>query len=211
MTNLIQFQNQSNELTEQEQLLYEVLQQKRINSLDFKLKEIENKFTTLNVDLEKQAMITGEVSKKIDDVDAEFSKEINKLNYDIKKQHEKMTYQKEITEKFYFSQAGLGAKMCPPIGSQYMGKLLRVVGICKKESSHTTPYSQYTTGVNPLCVTRSFEGIPTWVYHGDRTWYLIKNHLDKLEVYNDFSNKKTKSEIHAFIEELFNEYVLEKA
>jgi len=180
------------ELSEQEILTLEILQQKKLNCLTLKLKQAEDKIQSLNVDLEKQSMITGQINQKVD-----------KLAYDLSQQFEKISQQKEATFKTHVSLGALGAMHAPLIGAVFMGKLLRIVGICQKESNYTKPYSTYTEGEKPLVMNLIGErGYSSFYYHGERTWKLIRKHLSELDVLNDFDACQTKSAIHDFIEKL---------
>lgn len=181
------------ELTEQELLTLEILQQKHINSLTLKLNQATKQIETLSVNLEKQVSITEEINNKVD-----------KLNIDLSQQYEKISHRQHDLIFNYIGLSALGALHAPSIGSQYMGKLLRLLDICKK-SNRTEALSEYTRGNDPIAKTHIINGYSTWVFHSSKTWELVKKKLSDRGILNDFEQWTTRDNLHKFIATLEQE------
>lgn len=173
--------SENNFLTPEENLMLEQLQAKKIQSMQFQIESLRKENKQLFTELHTQG------------------NDIKLLKNDLTSQYEKISYQQQKTTKDYLGLSQLGALHSPPIGSQYMGKLLRKVGVCQK-FGNTQPRSEYLSGKDPLVINKVGEsGYMSWYYHHDRTWRIIKRKLDDTGLRNEFESCKTKDELHSFI------------
>lgn len=141
---------------------------------------------------------------------------IENINNDLNKHNERFeivenNLKRNIEKEVFFAnldkhvnQRGLG-ELNPygvKIGSEHVGILLKVVGICLSTSSRTIPHSENTQGKTPLCVLKNVNGNPAYYYHSGKTWKKIKNELEKIGAWIDFGLCKNTNEVHVFIKKL---------
>lgn len=173
--------SENNYLTPEENLMLEKLQAKKIQSMQFEIEKLSKENKILFTELHVQG------------------NDIKLLKNDLTNQYEKISYQQQKTTKDYLGLGQLGALHSPPIGAQYMGELLRKIGICNK-FGNTQPRSEYLSGKDPLVINKVGEsGYMSWYYHYDRTWKIIRRKLDDSGLRNEFESCKTKDELHKFI------------
>lgn len=173
--------SENNFLTPEENLMLEQLQAKKIQSMQFEIEKLSKENRLIYSELHVQG------------------NDIKLIKNDLANQYEKISYQQQKTSKDYLGLSQLGALHSPPIGAQYMGELLRKVGICNK-FGNTQPKSEYTSGKDPLVINRVGDsGFMSWYYHHSRTWKIIQKKLDDSGVRNEFEGCKTKDDLHKFI------------
>lgn len=130
--------------------------------------------------------------------------DISTVRGDLAKQYDKISHAQNDLIFNYVGLSALGASHSPPIGSQHMGKLLRLVEICKK-ANRTEPLSEYTRGNEPIAKTLIINGYSSWVFHNRKTWDLIKKKLNDKGILNDFEQWSKKDDLHNFINMLDGE------
>ena len=185
--------------SQEDNIQLELLQTRKIKSMEFALILLKKENQELKNT--QDALTTKQVKQDhlLDTMQVDITDKFNVLKTDLTNQYEKINYQQSAVTKNYVGLTGLGSFHSPNIGSQYMGKLLRKVGICN-EFGNTQPKSNFTSGKEPLSINYvGTAGFPSFLYHTVRTWALITKRIDDMGIRNEFESCKTKDELHEFI------------
>jgi len=138
------------------------------------------------------------------DLIAEFQNETNakidKMSESIIAIQEKKNHVEQPRDG-YVTQAGLGAQYTPSIGSQYIGILLRKVGLAKQFEGKTCAFRQHIeSGLAKTILAHN--NYPHDVWHIEKTINYIDKWLIKNNLLNAFTAVKTESGIKDFINNL---------
>lgn len=184
-------QNDIQELNDEElEMLQTKVMNARINKLAAKINEAnlaarkaENKANEANRKLEK-------LEKEQEDIKdiAVNSARVNAPRYD------------------WVNQSTFGEFLEPSIGSRTFGKLLKVVGLAKRNSSRTRPYRKYV-GKNKYARVKTFEKYNTTDWHYIRCLDFIDDWLEEHGYYKDFYSTEDETQRKEYIDWLYVKYV----
>lgn len=106
----------------------------------------------------------------------------------------------------WVNQSKFGEFLEPSIGSKTLGKLLKVVGLAKKNTARTTPYRKYI-GENKYARIRTFEHYSTTDWNYEKCLDYIDDWLEEQGHDKEFYSTENEEDRKEFIDQLYEEYV----
>lgn len=162
-----------------------VVSNERMKRMESELKSIVDRIEKNDQSVQNEIQSIKDEQQKVLDV-AINSMRVNQPKYD------------------YVRQGEFGRFFDVSIGSGYVGKLFRIVGLAQKGKSRTIPYRSKIPQYAKVITSKEFE---SYVWHFNKCMDAIDEWLKKHGYYTEFYSIETEKEMYDFINDLHMQYV----